>query len=101
MSEQVVETIMRGEPLTLTDDELELDIQPLTRTPVAMPAIAWVRYGAVALKIPVEVVAWTSRAVAVRWKTPKGEIHKAWLWASAVEPQKEEPRSRISGTTTS
>jgi hypothetical protein len=85
MSEQVAETIMRGEPSSLTDDELELDVQPITRTPVAVSAVAWVRYGAVALKIPVEVVAWTSRAVAVRWKTPTGGIHKAWVWASAVE----------------
>lgn len=85
MSATIDETIMRGEPHTLTSDELELDVRPLTRAPVSVPAFAWVRYGGVALKIPVEVVAWTSRAVAIRWKTPKGEVHKAWVWASAVE----------------
>ncbi|MBH0053186.1 hypothetical protein I6E74_03270 [Salinibacterium sp. SWN139] len=84
MSEQVVETIMQDEPSTLTDDELELDKLPLTRTPVAVPAVAWVRYGGVALRLPVEVVAWTERAVAIRWKTDTGGVHKAWVWASAV-----------------
>jgi len=58
MSEQVVETIMRGEPFTLTDDELELDVQPITRTPVAVSAAAWVRYGAVAVKVPGDAAAW-------------------------------------------
>jgi hypothetical protein len=81
---------MRGEPFTLTDDELELDVQPLTRTPVAMPAVAWVRYGSVALKLPVEVVAWTECAVAIRWKTPSGAVQRAWVWASAVESRAEE-----------
>jgi hypothetical protein len=71
MSEQVVETIMRGEPFSLTEDELELDVQPITRTPVAVSAVAWVRYGAVAIKIPVEVVAWTSRAVANWLEEPR------------------------------
>jgi hypothetical protein len=37
------------------------------------------------MKLDVEVVAWTPRAVAVRWKTPAGEEHRAWVWASAVE----------------
>ena len=76
---------MRGEPFTLTSPELELDVQPLTRTPVAMSAVAWVRYGGIAIKIAVEVVAWTARAVAVWRKTPTGEIHRAWVWTSAVE----------------
>jgi hypothetical protein len=89
MSANIDETIMRGEPFCLTNDELELDVQPLTRTPVAMPAVAWVRYGSVAMKIRVEVVAWTNRAVAIRWKNPEGETHKAWVWASAVEHEAE------------
>jgi hypothetical protein len=91
MSEQVVETIMRGEPFSLTNDELELDVQPITRTPIAVSAVAWVRYGAVAVKVPVDVVAWTNRAVAIRWKNPEGEIHKAWVWASAVEHEASRP----------
>jgi len=76
---------MRGSPETHSDQELELDVQPLTKTPVSAPARAWVRYSGVAMTLDVEVVAWTPRAVAVRWKTPAGEEHRAWVWASAVE----------------
>lgn len=91
ISANIDETVMRGEPFSLTDDELELDTQPLTRSPVAVPAVAWVRYGPVALKLPVEVVAWTERAVAVRWKTPSGAAQRAWLWASAVTERNATP----------
>jgi hypothetical protein len=57
----------------------------LTRTPVAMAAKTWVRYGAMAIKLEVEIVAWTPRAMAIHWKAPSGDIHKAWVWASAIE----------------
>jgi len=85
MSAHVDQMMMRGAPQTLSDAELELDVHPLTRTPIPVPASAWVRYGELAVKIDVEVVAWTPRAVAVRWTTPAGEQHRSWVWASAVE----------------
>jgi hypothetical protein len=85
MNVLVDEMTMRGAPETLSGRELELDVQPLTKTPVPVPARAWVRYAGMATKLDVEVVAWTPRAVAVRWKTPAGEEHRAWVWASAVE----------------
>ena len=73
-------------PLSLTDAELDLKVQPLTKTPIPQPVRAWVRYGDTALQVDGRVVAWTPRAVAVEWKTPAGDIHRAWLWSSAVEP---------------
>ena len=72
-------------PSSLTNLELELDKQPLTRTPKPFPALAWVHYGEVALNLRVEVVAWTPRACAIRWTTPDGREDKVWVWASAVE----------------
>lgn len=84
MGAQVDEMIMRGAPQTLSDDELELDASPLTKPPIPIPARAWVRYGYQPIRIDVEVVAWTPNAVAVRWRTAKGEQHRAWVWASAV-----------------
>ena len=76
--EQAIKTdqlLMRdGKPESLTTSELELDQQPLTRTPVPVPARAWVHYGR-----------WTPRACAVRWTTAAGDEHRAWVWASAVE----------------
>lgn len=84
--ERITEILMRDDtPESLTSEELELDKQPLTRTPQALPALAWVRYGKVAVRIPVEVVAWTPRACAVRWTTPLGREDRAWVWSSAVD----------------
>ena len=84
--ESVNAVIMRDQtPSSLSDQELGLDRLPITRTPVPEKVKAWVRYGEVALRIDAELVAWTSRACAVRWKTQAGVAHRAWVWASAVE----------------
>jgi hypothetical protein len=72
-----------GQPLSLTDIELELHEQPLTKPPKPIDGKAWVRYGNEAIRIEVSIVAWTPYAVAVKWKTPTGE-HHAWVWSSAV-----------------
>ena len=86
MDSRVVEKVMRsGAPLSLTDDELQLDVYPLTRTPQPEPVTAWVRYPAAPIQVEGVAVAWTPRAVAIRWKGPDGAEHRAWVWASAVE----------------
>lgn len=86
MSERIDETVMRDhEPFTLTPAELELDRLPLTRTPTPETVKVWIRYGTHPLKLEAQLVAWTPRACAVRWTTPAGDEHRAWVWASAVE----------------
>ena len=86
MHENVNAMIMRDQkPSSLSDAELELDRLPITRTPTPEIVKVWVRYREVAMRIDAEVVAWTPRACAVRWKTQTGEEHRAWVWASAVE----------------
>jgi hypothetical protein len=86
MNEQNLERLMsEREPVSLTSEEVELDCQPLTRTPKPESVRAWVRYGDTAVKVDGIAVAWTPRAVAVTWKTPGGGDHGAWLWACAVE----------------
>lgn len=84
---ETADAMRASEPLSLTSDELELDRRPMTRTPLPKPVSAWVRYGAVAVRIEGEAVAWTDRAVAVRWRTPDGAEHRAWVWSSAVDPR--------------
>jgi hypothetical protein len=79
-----------GPPLSLTNQELELDREPLTRSPVPRPVTAWVRYGTTALKVDAVAVAWTDHAVAIKWATPAGE-HRAWVWASAVRARRSPP----------
>lgn len=94
MDQRILEMAMRDDaPHTLVKMELELDTMPLTRTPVAVPVKAWVRYGSQAVKVDAEAVAWTPKAVAIRWKTPSGEEHRAWVWASAVEGPLQQRRS--------
>ena len=85
-NQRVIEILMRDyKPHSLTKDELELHVEPLTKTPVPRPVRAWVRYGDMAVKVDGEAVAWTPRAVAVSWETPDGRPQRAWLWSSAVE----------------
>jgi len=74
-----------GQPESLNDVELELDRLPLTKTPQPEQVRVWVHYGRKAIRIDAELVAWTPRACAVRWKTDDGTVHRAWVWASAVE----------------
>jgi hypothetical protein len=84
MSERVLERAMTETPETLVDEELGLDVQPLTRPPKPTPVVVWVRYGGSPVKVEGRAVAWTPKAVAVEWKTPAGAVHRAWVWSSAV-----------------
>ncbi len=88
MNARIVESVIAGHAVhSLTNDELELESQPLTKTPVPKPVRAWVRFGPVAVKVDAEAVAWTERAVAIRWTMASGTEHRAWVWASAVGPR--------------
>ncbi len=72
-------------PFTLTQYELELDDNPVTTTRKPIAVRVWVRYPAVVSKIDARAIAWTPRAVKVEWDTPAGQVHTAWVWASAVD----------------
>ena len=67
--------------------ELELDVQPLTRTPDPIPVRAWVYYQTIALKVDAKLIAWTPRACAIGWTTPTpvDAEHRAWVWANAID----------------
>ena len=91
MGEKIDQAVMRDrQPETLTDLELELQMEPLTRTPKPMPVYAWVRYGSTGMRVKARAVAWTNRAVAVEWEAPGG-MHRAWVWASAVDQRTDSP----------
>lgn len=81
---RILQMVARGkEPETLSPVELELSEEPITRPPRAIPVSAWVRYGGIPMRVDAEATAWTSRAVAIVWRTPEG-LHRAWVWRSAV-----------------
>lgn len=84
MDARVVEGIMQtGDPDTLDPNQLDLDRELLHRTPKPQLARAWVRHGDHAVEIDVEVVAWKSRAIAIRWPGPGGAEHHGWFWTGA------------------
>ena len=89
MNDNIARRIMEsGMPLSLGSEELALERVPLTRTPRPFEVRRWVRYPDGPLQVDAEAVAWTARAVAVRWKS--GDVvHKAWVWASAVEGERD------------
>lgn len=75
-------------PVSLTMDEVAGTGRRVDAT-VAVPVTAWVPHQVAyveAQPIEAEAVAWTQRAVLVRW-TPPGASYPthAWLWASAVQ----------------
>ena len=85
MDARIVERIMRsGPPASLSDQELQLDQMPLTRDPRPSEVRAWVRYPEGPVEVTGLAVAWTSRAVAVRWRGPDNAEHRAWVWLGAV-----------------
>jgi hypothetical protein len=89
MDARIVDGIMRTRsPDSLGSKQLNLDTEPMTRTPKPKPARAWVRYGEHSIEIDVDVVAWTGRAIAVRWAGPDGSEHHAWVWAGAVSERR-------------
>jgi hypothetical protein len=82
--EELRKAVMLGTPATLTREEQELDVYPLTKPPKPRPVTAWVRYEMTPMKVQAHAVAWTSQAVAIEWTTPSGATHRAWVWSSAV-----------------
>ncbi|MGJ8721058.1 MAG: hypothetical protein ACSHW9_04365 [Salinibacterium amurskyense] len=86
MDTSIVERIMASSaPDSLSDEELELSRFDLTQTRNPRPVWAWVRYSDGALQVEADAVAWTERAVAIKWQTISGQPHRAWVWGSAVE----------------
>jgi hypothetical protein len=85
MDARILERAMAEHPpASLSDTELELDVELLVRPDRAVPCRAWVRYGTTPVNVVAEAVAWTPRAVAIRWRAPSGDTHRAWVWSSAV-----------------
>lgn len=91
MNKRIIErTIGGGRPASLTDEELELDRQPITRIPIPRQIRVWLRYSTGPVLVDAEAVARTEHAVAIQWTTSGGDEHRAWVWAGAV-------RGRLSG----
>lgn len=68
-------------PFSLTSAELGGLSATLASEPTSVRA--WVRFPAIASRVHGLALAWTPRAVYVEWED--GGVHRAWVWAPAVE----------------
>jgi hypothetical protein len=86
MGEKILLNISRGGPLqTLTPSELRLNEVPLTIDPRPRRKVkAWVRFGAVPIRVDAIVARWTPDAVGIAFTVEDVE-HRCWVWAGAVD----------------
>lgn len=81
----IEETLVRPRPIGLTKKEVDPDNHPITTPAHPELARAYVRFHEAVIRPDVEVLAWTDRAVKVRWEMFNGDTHEVWVWRSAVD----------------
>ncbi|MGZ0712581.1 hypothetical protein ACWPKO_30010 (plasmid) [Coraliomargarita sp. W4R53] len=65
--------------------ELRLDEVPLTIDPTQNRRVkAWVRFGAIPIRVEAAVARWTADAVGTVF-TGDGKTFRCWVWAGVVE----------------
>ena len=86
MDREIDEVVLDQSPVSLSWVELDVEHHPVTFADPLTPrwVRAWVRFPETVLRPTCEVVAWTDRAVQVRWTTHAGSTKTAWVWASAI-----------------
>ena len=90
-SERILDRIAsEGRLQTLDAIELEFDRLTVTTDPKPETVRAWVRFGAVPVRVDAEACMWTETAVAIRFRANNRE-HKCWVWRGAVEPSSPAP----------
>lgn len=77
--------VTSARPVSLSQAELDLERHPVTTAVTPIPVRAWVRFHEVSTRPAAEAIAWTDKAVQVRWTTIQGASLTTWVWASAVE----------------
>lgn len=92
MDRRVMEAAIRPSPISLSAEELDLERHPVPEGQRPVLVSAWVRYPETVIRASGVAVAWTDRAVLVRWTGADGSDREAWVWASAV--QRREPPAR-------
>lgn len=85
LEKQITEILIRPEPISLTEDELDTDHHPVTQAQHPIPVRAWARYPETPARVEGHAIAWTERAVQIEWEDYRGVKHRAWVWASAVD----------------
>ncbi|NNC14081.1 hypothetical protein HII28_19660 [Planctomonas sp. JC2975] len=77
--------VTRPQPVSLTEAELDLEHNRVTHADEPIKVRAFVRFHEAVIRPRAEAVAWTPRAVKIRFTMQNGARHEVWVWASAVD----------------
>jgi len=83
----IAESVLRPQPLSLSKAQVGEPIREASRP---IPVIAWVPFRDLNVEVDAHAIAWTDRAVFVRFELRDGVKRECWVWASAV--RRPEPR---------
>lgn len=79
--------LIRAEPIGLTEDELKQSGPEVGRPEHGVPVRAWIRFPEASIEPTAEAIAWTERAVQVRFTLQDGRTKTVWIWKGAVSPR--------------
>lgn len=77
--------VTRPQPVSLTRAEVDPDHNLITTARTPIPVRAFVRFHEAVIRPECEAIAWTDRAVKIRFTMQTGATHEVWVWASAVD----------------
>ncbi|MFF2485115.1 hypothetical protein ACFVSU_01840 [Microbacterium sp. NPDC058062] len=84
MNERILKQAAAAHPLqTLTDQELQRGVLPITRDPQPKKCRAWVRFGPNAVLVDAEVVMWNDVACGIQFAVEE-KLMRCWVWSNAV-----------------
>lgn len=84
VSEKILQRIAESYPLqSLTADERQDAVLPVTRDPKPKRCRAWVRFGPQSLQVDGRVVVWNDVACRVLFEVA-GVEYRCWVWSNAV-----------------
>lgn len=85
----IAESVLRPKPVSLSRAQVG---EPVIRASRPIPVIAWVTFPGADVEIDAHAIAWTDRAVLLRFELRDRATRECWVWASAVR------RSPLPGT---
>jgi hypothetical protein len=86
MDDRILARIASEQPLqSLTPQERQADLLPVTRDPQPKGCSVWVRFGPHAMRVEGKVVVWNDVACGVQFSVGGKEL-RCWVWANAVTP---------------
>lgn len=86
MDARILQRLAAENPLqSLTANERQESILPVTRDPQPKACTAWVRFGPHATQIDGVVVVWNDVACGIEFTVGEKQL-RCWVWANAVTP---------------